>query len=370
MGTPEDLAQEHTPPPRSSLRDVTNGTEQPATPQPSTDAGINPSPYSPSPSDDAPLHDEEINVFTLKPVAALKLLGRTIDALVQATGDVPPTPPTNRSRSPSLLTMQAEKKEAVGHQLVDRQGHAGRRSHTPPPPRRRTPSSSSPSTDLADMPIPQTPIGSPSTAPHEPPHRPIISATAEALSIQHSAIARKFYSKRPPPIPLLDYLLRLHQYCPMSTAVYLATSLYIHKLAVVEQIVPVTGRNVHRLVLAGLRVAMKALEDLSYPHWRFAKVGGVSESELSRLEVGFCFLTNFELKVDEGMLWRRAVDMRDGGEGGVVRCEGGGRMMAKEEEDEVVVVVDGDGDGDGDGRKVETRFDLPIRPLPVPPTSS
>ncbi len=98
----------------------------------------------------------------------------------------------------------------------------------------------------------------------------------------------------------------------MSTAVYLATSLYIHKLAVVEHTVPVTGRNVHRLLLAGLRVAMKALEDLSYPHRRFAKVGGVSEMELGRLEVAFCFLTNFELKVDEGMLGRRARAMRDG----------------------------------------------------------
>lgn len=363
MGTPEDVAQEHTPPPRSSLQDVTNGTEQPATPQPSTDTGIKPSPYSSSPSDDAPIDDEEINVFTLKPVAALKLLCRTIDALVQATGDVPPTPPTNRSRSPSLLTMQAEKKEVVGHQLVDRQSQARQHSHTRPPPRRQTPSSS-PSTDLAATPIPQPPIGSPSTAPLEPLlHRPIIGANAEPLSVQHSAIARKFYSKRPPPIPLLAYLLRLHQYCPMSTAVYLATSLYIHRLAVVEHIVPVTGRNVHRLVLAGLRVAMKALEDLSYPHWRFAKVGGVSESELGRLEVGFCFLMSFELKVDEGMLWRRAVDMRGGGKGGEVRLEGG-KMVAEE----AVVVVDGD--GDGDGRKAETRFGLPSRPLPVPPTSS
>lgn len=76
----------------------------------------------------------------------------------------------------------------------------------------------------------------------------------------------------------------------MSTAVYLATSLYIHRLAAEERIIPVTARNVHRLVLAGLRIGMKALEDQSYPHRRFAKVGGVSESELGRLEVSFCFV--------------------------------------------------------------------------------
>lgn len=97
--------------------------------------------------------------------------------------------------------------------------------------------------------------------------------------------------------------MRLHHYCPMSTAVYLATSLYIFKLAVVERSIPVTSRNVHRLVLAGLRVAMKALEDFSYPHRRFAKVGGVSETELGRLEISFCFITDFELRVNkEGLL--------------------------------------------------------------------
>lgn len=98
----------------------------------------------------------------------------------------------------------------------------------------------------------------------------------------------------------------------MSTATYLATSLYIHRLAVVEKILPVTTRNAHRLLLAGLRVAMKALEDLSYPHARVAKVGGVSEAELGRLEVSFCFVMNFDLKVDQEMLHQHAMSTRDG----------------------------------------------------------
>jgi hypothetical protein len=44
------------------------------------------------------------------------------------------------------------------------------------------------------------------------------------------------------------------------------------------------------------------LEDLSYPHTRFAKVGGLYDFELSKLEVSFCFLMDFELKVDRTML--------------------------------------------------------------------
>ena len=45
--------------------------------------------------------------------------------------------------------------------------------------------------------------------------------------------------------------------------------------------------NVHRFVLAGLRIAAKFLEDLVWRHDRYAKVVGVSTRELSRLELGF-----------------------------------------------------------------------------------
>jgi len=139
----------------------------------------------------------------------------------------------------------------------------------------------------------------------------VIGANAEPLNIQHSAITRKFYCKQPPPISLEDYLIRIHKYCPMSCAVYLATSYYIHKLAVEERAIPVTRRNSHRLLLAGLRVAMKALEDLSYPHSRLSKVGGVSSRELVVLEVSFCFLTGFELCVRKESLERHAKILRE-----------------------------------------------------------
>lgn len=139
-----------------------------------------------------------------------------------------------------------------------------------------------------------------------------IGTGAETQEAQQGALARKFFSKTEPGVSLEEYLLRLHRFCPMSTAIYLATSHYVYKLAVVEKIVPVTPRSVHRLVLAGLRVAMKALEDLSYPHHRFAKVGGVNEDELRKLEIGFCFLTDFDLVVDTDTLLQEAKSLSRG----------------------------------------------------------
>lgn len=176
--------------------------------------------------------------------------------------------------------------------------------------RPRTKSSSSGGSDDIDgVNFRKPTIGSLEMAPAKP--YIIIGDNAEPLNVQHSAITRKFYSKQPPPISLEDYLMRIHRFCPMSTAVYLATSYYIHKLAVEERAIPVTRRNCHRLLLAGLRVAMKALEDLSYPHSRFSKVGGVSEAELARLEISFCFLTNFEFKTSKETLLQHAISLRE-----------------------------------------------------------
>jgi len=123
-------------------------------------------------------------------------------------------------------------------------------------------------------------------------------------TFQMAMLSRKFLSKKIPPISLKDYLLRLHRYCPMSTAVYLAASVYINRMTMIEKMFRVTPKNMHRLVLAGLLVAMKGLEDMGYPHTRIAKVGGVSEQELSKLEISFCFLADFDLRVDARMLMK------------------------------------------------------------------
>ncbi|PGH17998.1 hypothetical protein AJ80_04619 [Polytolypa hystricis UAMH7299] len=126
----------------------------------------------------------------------------------------------------------------------------------------------------------------------------------EYRAMQSKVLIRKFFSKNVPPISLEDYLLRLHRYCPMSTAVYLSASSYIRRLAITENIISVTPRNVHRLVLGAIQVASKMMEDLFYPNLRVAKVGGVTAYELLKLEVNFCFLMNFELRVDADMMFR------------------------------------------------------------------
>ncbi|KAM4057295.1 cyclin domain-containing protein [Hirsutella rhossiliensis] len=311
-----------------------------------------------------PIADQH-DLFQLLPIDALHLLSASVELLVRMTGDVPPTPPPKTPTNPQMSDMQVEKEniarshsekslakllrqqqqqQPTGQVTASKKGDASDVSPKASGPAAATQNkllaysasmtaqlksqqqrqmrqhehggmASYPSqgqidgVQLRQRPPPAHPGVSP---PDESRPYIVVGADSQPVNLQHGAITRKFFSKQIPPIPIGQYLLRLHQFCPMSTAVYLATSLYIHRLAVEERAIPVTRRNAHRLVLAGLRVAMKALEDLSYPHTKIAKVGGVSDVELARLEISFCFLAGFELVVGEEPLRRHWEALRDG----------------------------------------------------------
>lgn len=346
----------------------------PPPPNPSTDPRLVVQPPAPNlqPITSPELSAQSDDIFSVPALAALKLLGAGVEALVRITGDIPPTPPPTTPHIPNMRGMQAEKENIVRNysekslarmrELARQTQDAGSTPgppatipdglHTPSPSNSRpqspglvipkptrthtshlsVPGLAQPAPAPIDgvhlKPTPSPEPGVPSSFAPPPPPTPepyvVIGANSQPLNLQHSAITRKFYSKKPPPIGISDYLLRIHRFCPMSTAVYLATSLYIHRLAVHERAVAVTKRNAHRLLLAGLRVAMKALEDLSYPHAKVAKVGGVSELELARLEISFCFLCGFELVVGSAMLedhWRM---MKNGSDMSQIGAVGGG----------------------------------------------
>ena len=269
----------------------------PPPPSPSADSSIVPQITSPTKEVEDPgllPQDDDLDIFKLSPIAALKMLIATTEVLSKVTGEIPPTPPLSTAHPPRPRVVSLHKENQP---TQSRSSSIDRRRSQPPPPQGWEDAQSVPEKA-------KTPIGSPESKPTEPLHTS--GADPEPLDMQHDAVARKFYSKKPPPIALEEYLLRLHKWCPMSTAVYLAAGLYIYRLAVIDRSVPVTSRNAHRLLLAALRVAGKAIDDRNYPHTRFARVGGVNEGELARLEIAFCFVTNFELKVTSDRLEKYA----------------------------------------------------------------
>lgn len=257
---------------------------------------------------------------------ALRLLSSNLELLVHITGDVPPTPPPRTPTDPQMSGLEAEKQ----HLARSRQGSPTRSSFN----RDRFPrdggfgscdgtvgGSGAGSGPIDGVKLKTDGSGSGNGTGENI----VVGQDVQSLAQQHGAITRKFYSKVEPPISVTQYLSRLHQFMPMSPAVYLATSLYIHRLAVEQHALPVTRKNVHRLVLAALRVATKALEDLAYGHSKVARIGGVSEAELARLEISFCFLAGFELVVGEEILKAHWMELRGRGDAALPDLRIGGR---------------------------------------------
>ncbi|KAF2423792.1 cyclin-domain-containing protein [Tothia fuscella] len=274
--------------------------DQPSPPNPSEDAGLIPRITSPLDKNAIPSPPTAVSwdANTLRPETAMKMLCRAVQALANVSGDIPPTPPLTRFGTPGRLTPSTNG--------VEFGSEAFRRHH------RRTssrPATPVPNHDIKAPSFIQVDVGAPEACMNEPATADV-GANALDSQVQQEAIARKFFSKAPPRVSLEEYMARLQRYCPMSTAVYLAAGVYIHKLSVEEKLVPVTSRTIHRLVLASLRVAMKALEDLRYPQHRFAGVGGVSESELRLLEIALCYLTNFDLQVDNELLYKKTIGLQ------------------------------------------------------------
>ncbi|KAF2484906.1 cyclin-domain-containing protein [Neohortaea acidophila] len=265
------------PPPRSH-------STPPPPPDPSKDAPLLTSNGKDEPANDEPLRLESENwdITSISALAAVRMLIQALEPLAEATGNIPPTPPVSRP-----VTPRKEPSDPLLRRL------------------------SSPDASGA----PPITIGSPEAPPYEA--IPILSPNAPDATVQHAAVARRFFSKVAPAFSLTEYLLRIHKYCPHSPGVYLAAAAYCHRLCVSDLMVPATSRTVHRLALAAIRVSAKALEDNKWAQDRMAKVGGVSKPQLMNLEVALCFLLDFDLGVDAGMLARRMFLLQQAGRQGM-----------------------------------------------------
>jgi len=254
--------------------------DPPSAPNPAGDAGVLPEfraltvNDAPSP----PADEDELNVMTMERETAMKIVQRAVLALANAAGDIPATPPISRPHTPGG-------KENFGPPFHGHRRTASRPA-TPIPVEKEK-------THEVEL--------DPAEASHDEPTithvHGDIGAGALPEAVQRANMARKFFSKTVPRISLEDYVNRIQQFCPLSTGVWLAAGSYILRLCVVDKSVPLTHRTMHRVILASLVAAMKALEDHRWPQKRMAGVGGVDELALCRLELCVEFLLSFDLQV-------------------------------------------------------------------------
>ncbi|KAL4569765.1 hypothetical protein LXL04_025408 [Taraxacum kok-saghyz] len=125
----------------------------------------------------------------------------------------------------------------------------------------------------------------------------------EILSLSSGGGARlgknleAFHGARPPAITIPKYLDRIYKYTNCSPACFVVGYVYIDRLVHRHPGSLVVPLNVHRLLVTSIMVAAKILDDVHYNNAFYARVGGVTNVELNRLEVEFLFMLDFELTV-------------------------------------------------------------------------
>nr|ABK22429.1 unknown [Picea sitchensis] len=106
-----------------------------------------------------------------------------------------------------------------------------------------------------------------------------------------------FHGVRSPSITVAKYLERIYKYTSCSPSCFVVGYVYIDRLVHRQPDFPVISLNIHRLLLTSVMIAAKMLDDAHYNNAFYARVGGISNTELNRLEIDFLFRLGFRLKV-------------------------------------------------------------------------
>ncbi|KAK9238453.1 cyclin-domain-containing protein [Lipomyces kononenkoae] len=108
----------------------------------------------------------------------------------------------------------------------------------------------------------------------------------DALPLVHSKLTR-FHSRAPPLISHADYLHRLTRFCSLEKSTLLSMVFYIDLLCGAYSSFTINSLTVHRFLITAATVASKGLCDSFCTNAHYARVGGVSLTELNLLEVEF-----------------------------------------------------------------------------------
>ncbi|GAU17083.1 hypothetical protein TSUD_105820 [Trifolium subterraneum] len=106
-----------------------------------------------------------------------------------------------------------------------------------------------------------------------------------------------FHGVRAPGISIPKYLERIYKYTNCSPSCFVVGYVYIDMLNHKHPDSLVLSLNVHRLLVTSVMVASKMLDDEHYNNAVYARVGGVSNAELNKLELELLFLLDFKVMV-------------------------------------------------------------------------
>lgn len=133
-----------------------------------------------------------------------------------------------------------------------------------------------------------------------------------AMSPSKQEWALHFDAASPPPISLQDYLSRLVFYLgnipeyssdkamhsDLAVRYLLGAILYLERIELFAPGFVITELNIHRLLITGVLITAKILDDVEPDHKYYAQLGGVSVSELVKLEIAMLQLCEYNVNID------------------------------------------------------------------------
>ncbi|KAL2825479.1 cyclin-domain-containing protein [Aspergillus cavernicola] len=105
----------------------------------------------------------------------------------------------------------------------------------------------------------------------------------------------RFHSRSPPRISVHDYLQRLTTHATLSPPILLSMVYYIDRLCALYPAFTVSSLTIHRFLITSATVASKGLSDSFWTNKTYARVGGISLTELALLELEFLFRVEWRI---------------------------------------------------------------------------
>eukprot|EP00755_Sulcionema_specki_P007570 Sspe_Gene.5620::Locus_1861_Transcript_1_3_Confidence_0.500_Length_1333::g.5620::m.5620 len=130
-----------------------------------------------------------------------------------------------------------------------------------------------------------------------------------------------FDSTVPSTIAIEDYSLHLMKAFRCSEEPFVLAVIFLNRVLTKHPEITPSEKNIHRLLLCSLLLAIKVRDDIRYDNRYYAKAGGVSVVEMNYLEQCFLKLIDFEVYVDlpEFVEYLQLITMKAGELG--VRCQ-------------------------------------------------
>lgn len=105
----------------------------------------------------------------------------------------------------------------------------------------------------------------------------------------------RFHSRSAPSISVLDYLRRIVRFTNVEKSCLLITLFYIDQICARMPLFTLSSLTCHRFVITSITVSSKGLCDAFCPNNLYARVGGISLSELNVLEREFLQMIDWRL---------------------------------------------------------------------------